>query len=92
MPPFPTILGPQHEQHILERHDEIQGPESGRDAADDVVGRQRNVAVVGIERFLGGIERAGANVAVDDAQCQQRKGRCGLASSRRRDGARPCRS
>ena len=74
MPPSPRLLALKHQRHVLERHDDHQRPEDRRHAAEDVHGRQWN-AVLRIERFLGGVQRARADVAVDDAQGKERKRR-----------------
>ena len=69
-----AVAGAQHQRHVLERDDDHQRPEDRRDAAENVIGGERN-AVVRIEGFLDCVQRAGADVAVDDAERQQRQRR-----------------
>ncbi|MCY1290815.1 hypothetical protein D9M70_399770 [compost metagenome] len=62
---LPLVVGAQQEQHVLDRDDNRQRPDHQRDQADNLhVGH----AVVGnrAQRFAKGIERAGADIAVDD--------------------------
>src|SRR5450755_3171048 len=61
------IVGAHDEDDILERYDEHQRPEDRRQAAEHVRRVERN-AVRWIECFLGRVERARANVAVNDAE------------------------
>ncbi|MCY1365508.1 hypothetical protein D9M69_523550 [compost metagenome] len=87
-----VVVGAQHEHHVLERHHEHQAPEDQREQAQHRVGRERH-AVLGVHRFLEGIQRRGADVAEDDAQRrdhQPRPGRmCGVARSGRRSSGSP---
>jgi hypothetical protein len=67
---FAPVVRAQDQRYILERHHDHQRPEDRRDAAQHVLGAQRN-AVHRTERLLGGVQRAGADVAVDYAQREQ---------------------
>jgi hypothetical protein len=64
--PFAVVVRPQDEHDVLERDHDGHRPEQQREHPQDVVGCQGNVSAV--EHFLEGVERAGADVAVDDAQ------------------------
>jgi hypothetical protein len=57
----------------LNRHPNLESAESSR---------QRD-AVIGMERFLGGVERAGADVAIDDADAAERQARYACAGMSR---------
>ena len=63
---FAVVVGAQDQQHVLQRDDDRHRPEDQRQHAEDVVVRGRHVAAV--EHFLQRVQRAGADVAVDDAQ------------------------
>ncbi len=62
---FAAVVGAQKEEHIFQRHDDRQRPEHQRDDADDF----KAVETVRGNRpqsLLEGIERAGADIAIDD--------------------------
>ena len=61
-----VIVGAQHQRHVLDRHDDDQRPEDHRQHAQHVGGRQRE-RVRTVERLAQRIQRAGTDVAVDDA-------------------------
>ena len=65
---FAVIVGAQQEQHVFERDDDNQGPEDQRQHAEH--GRLRDDAVRsagGQNGFAQRVERARADVAIDDA-------------------------
>ena len=67
-----------HEHGILGRHDEDQRPQHEGDRAHHGVGPQLPARGSRLGSFLEGVERAGADIAVDDAECAERHGRgCG---------------
>jgi hypothetical protein len=70
-----AVVGAQHQGHVFQRHDHRQAPEDqGHDA--EQVGRSQRQAVGGVEDGLECVQRARADVAVDDAdrsQGQRRK-------------------
>ena len=75
-PAFAVVVGAQDQQHILDRHHHRQGPEHQRQHAVDVLGREPHVAVG--EDLFQRIERAGADVAIDDAdRCERDPGQAG---------------
>ncbi|MCY1309676.1 hypothetical protein D9M70_597940 [compost metagenome] len=62
---LPLIVGAQQKQHIFDRDDDRQRPDHQRDQADDLdIGHA--VARDRAQRFAKGIERAGADIAIDD--------------------------
>jgi hypothetical protein len=69
---FALVVGAHDQCDVLERDDDHQRPEDGREAAQDRRGIERD-AVFGIERFLDRIQRACADVAIDDAEREQRQ-------------------
>jgi hypothetical protein len=81
---FAVVVGTQDQHHVLERRPRRQRPEHQRQDAQDVVGRQRHAAVG--EHLLQRIQRAGADVAVDDADGGQRRRRQGLGVAWREGG------
>jgi len=81
-----VVVGAQHQQHVLQRHHQHQGPEDGRHGADEVHRVHRH-AGGGREDLLHGVQRAGADVAVDDAEGAQRQRGQTLAGGRGRRGA-----
>jgi hypothetical protein len=72
-----VVVGAQHQRNVLERHHDHQDPEDRRASAEDRL-RVHGDAVLGIERFLDGVERARADVAVHDAQGEERESRGGM--------------
>jgi hypothetical protein len=78
-PAFAVVVRAQYERHVLERDDDRQAPEDERQHAQHVVARDLDMA--GVEHLSHGIEWAGTDVAVDDAQGTQCEGseHCGPA-------------
>jgi hypothetical protein len=71
---LPVVVGAHHQQHVLDRHDDRHRPEDQRDDAVDAVrGHGHGVRVGGVEDRLDGVDRAGADVAEDDAQRTDRE-------------------
>ena len=64
-----VVVGPQHKCHVLDRDNDRHGPKEDGHQPIDVVGGDLNMPVV--EDFLDGIQNAGADVAVDDADSAQ---------------------
>src|SRR5712692_9759071 len=64
-PMLAVIVGAQDENHIFQRHDQQQCPESQRHDPNDVA-RQRRPMAGRIEGDRERVERAGADVAVND--------------------------
>jgi len=73
-----AVVGAQDEDDVLDRNDDDQRPEEQRQAAVDIglAGRDR---VVAGEDFLDRVQRAGPDVAIDDAERGQREDREALA-------------
>ena len=69
---FATIVGAQHQQHVFQGDNQHQGPEDRRSRPDDVRGIEGH-AGARAEDLLHRIERAGANIAVDDPDRPQRQ-------------------
>src|SRR5208283_3584055 len=65
------IAGAHDQDGVFERDDHDQRPEDHRHDADDGFGRDRSGGVCGL---LEPIERAGADIAVDDAECGESRG------------------
>ena len=61
------VVGPQHERDVLEGDHEVHRPEHERHDAHHVLARGRQ-AVHRVEALLERVERAGADVAVDDTE------------------------
>jgi hypothetical protein len=71
-PALAAVVGTQHEADVLQRHDQGQAPENqGNDAQQ--VGLVECQPVGGIEDSFEGIEGAGADIAVDNANGGQRQ-------------------
>ena len=71
-----AVVGAHNEEHVLQRHDDHQRPEHRRQAAD-YVGRVERDGMAGGEGLLDRVERAGADIAEDDAQGGEGQGRGG---------------
>src|SRR4029453_10485580 len=69
---FALVVGAHDEDHVFERNYDHQRPEDRRDAPQHVV-RCELDTVIGMKGLLCGVKRAGANVAVHDAQRRQRQ-------------------
>jgi hypothetical protein len=80
-----VVVGAQDEDAVLDRDDEDERPEDERQHAEDVGGR-RGDGVRAVEALAQRVERAGADVPVDDAERGQRKN--GEVAAARRDGVR----
>jgi hypothetical protein len=80
------VVRVHHQQHVFDRHDQQQRPEDQRQDAEHLRRAHRAVAEIGQAR-LEGIERAGADIAVDHAQHAKhhRRTRSGTAG-RHREG------
>jgi len=81
---FAVVVGPHDQHHILQRDDDGQCPEHQGQDAEDVRFVQRHIA--GTEHFLEGVQRAGADVAIDhpeSAQGQSSQGRRAAVRVRR---------
>ena len=64
--PFPIVIGAHHEQDVLDRNDQRERPEDeGQHAKHVVMGRGDSVDSV--EALAERVQRAGADVAIDDA-------------------------
>ena len=87
-----VVVGAQDQHDVLDRDDDRQRPEHQRQHAVDVAFGERHVAVG--EHFLQRVERAGADVAVDDADRAERqrddRGGRPCRRARARDGAQIC--
>jgi hypothetical protein len=70
-----VVVGAHHEDQILDADDDHQRPEDEREHPEDVVGSHHNAVTVAAEGLAHGIQRAGAHVAVDDAQRPERRRR-----------------
>src|SRR5207248_3482968 len=68
-----VVVGAEDEPDVLDRHDQRDRPEDHRDDAVDVTRRGSHRAVVDGEDGLDGVERAGADVAEDDAERAERQ-------------------
>ena len=66
-PALAAIVRPQDEGDVLDADDEDQRPDDEREDTDDVVVGRRD-SVLRLEALAEGVERAGPDVAVDDAQ------------------------
>ena len=64
-PALAVVVGAQHQHHVLERDDDRQRPEEDGQHAVDVLRGERHVAAA--EHLLDGVQDAGADVAIDDA-------------------------
>ena len=70
---FTTVVGPQDQQHVLQRDDHHQTPKNHRHGADQVHGIQRDLHRRA-EDFLHGVQRAGADVTIHHTQSRQGEG------------------
>ena len=69
---FAPVVGAHDEQDVFEGDHDDDGPEHQRGDAVDIVRGQRH-PVIGIETFLEGVERTGADIAVDHPHGGQRQ-------------------
>ncbi len=63
-----VVVGPQHDGDVLDRHDDGERPHHHRDNPEHVARGGPDAAAVDGKDRLDGVQRAGADVAVDDAQ------------------------
>jgi hypothetical protein len=64
---FPVVVGAEQDNHVLHRDDEDQRPDDEREDAENRLFSNRPLAAAGRQyRFTKGIERARADVAIDD--------------------------
>ena len=77
MPPSPRLSARMISSTYLSETTIISAQKIVDRPAEDVLRSERN-AVAGREGFLDGVERAGADVAEDDAEREQRQRRAGL--------------
>ena len=68
------VVRPHEEQHIFERDREEQSPEQQRDDADHILLHHATRRMGMGEGFAQGVERTGADVAIDDADGSQGQG------------------
>ena len=83
------VVGAHHEQQVLDRHRDDQRPEDQRQHAEDVAGVTPGSACDAGEAFAQRVERARADVAVDDAERgedEERDARLGLDAVNARSG------
>ncbi len=64
---FARVVRAQQQQHVLQRNEDQQAPEDERQDAEDL-GRLARATTCGMQGYLERIQRAGADVAVDDAE------------------------
>ena len=64
---FALVVGAQHERDVFQRHDQQQRVDDQRQHAEDVVVRRRH-RVRAEETLAHRVQRAGADVAIDDAE------------------------
>ena len=69
---FALVVGAHHDRHVLDRDDEHQRVDDQREHAEHVLVRRRH-GVRAEEALAQGVQRAGADVAVDDAERGQRE-------------------
>ena len=76
--PLAVVVGAQHEKQILDAHHHEQRPEDQRKNAEHVFGGDRYVVRAGRAKALfDGVERAGADVAVDHAERREHERKAG---------------
>ena len=68
-----VVVGAQQDDDVFDRHDEDQRPQDQRQDAEDDLARHRPAGGRGRDQFLERIERARADVAVDDADRAERQ-------------------
>ncbi len=68
------VVGPEEDQHVLERDDQHQRPKDQRQNAEDGLAAGKAVAPGGGHCLAKGIKRARADVAVDDADRADHQG------------------
>ena len=69
---LPVVVGAQQDKNVFAGDDDDQRPDNERqDAEDDVASEHALDADGGVDRFAECVERAGADVAVDDADAAE---------------------
>ena len=68
-----VVVGAQQDQHVFERDGDDQRPHDQRQHAEHDVTGDRLVAAGRDRRLAEGVERAGADIAVDDADAAERQ-------------------
>ena len=68
-----VVVGAQQHNHVLQRHDQRERPEDEREHPDHRLARDGAAALSGGHRLAEGIERARADVAIDDTDGAERK-------------------
>ena len=71
---FTVEVRPQQNEHVLERHEQEQRPHDQRQDAEHRVLHDGGLAGRGNHGFAKGVDRAGADIAVDDADGTERQG------------------
>ena len=69
-----VVVGAHDQEHVFERHDDDQRPQDQRHDAEHHLAGERAAGRGGGEALLEGVERARADVAVDDADGAERQG------------------
>ena len=80
-PALALVVGPQNVDQVLDGHDQDQSPDDQGEHPEHIGGTHW-CAVTGCEAFFEGIDRARADVSIDDAQRGQRKAGQAFAGSR----------
>ena len=80
-----AVVGSHDEDDVLDRDDEAEEPDDQRQDAVDVGRRRRDRMLLRGEALLKRVQRARADVAVDDAERGQREDREALAGGMRLD-------
>jgi hypothetical protein len=71
---LPVVVGAQEDQHVFQRDDDDQRPQDEREHAEHGVPRKLAAAAgSGYRRFAQGVERARADVAIDDTDAAERE-------------------
>jgi hypothetical protein len=69
-----AVVGAQDQDGVFQRDDEDQGPEHEREDAEHRAWLQGGVPARRFGGLLEGIERAGADITIDDAEGAKRRG------------------
>jgi hypothetical protein len=78
---FAVVVGAHDQQHVGDGDDEGHRPEDQRDDPEDVLrGHLDRVGIGRVEDGLFGVQRAGADVAEDDAEGTDREGHLGSSA------------
>ena len=68
---LPVIVGAQQDEHVFHRHHDDQRPDDERQHAENDGAVDEVVGACGYRGFAKGVERAGADVAIDDADAAE---------------------